>query len=270
MSDDIEAKARASAIAKTNELSAKFDEEPADSAKADESKPDSNVNSDDDSDEVPAKVETKSDDETDFSFRETPTNIANFVAKLEKLSEDERIAKIESLDPARNKKEIEAARIKFPELREDKVTVSREQFAALQKKIDSLEELSKTEGIVQMMKTLHSEKPVLEEQLAQRMLRDKFGTKADEVFNDKSFKEAFTKFASLDIADRLEESCYRSELARKVLIEAEARKQNKQKALAGHKSGKTGASDEVTVTGKELITGDGIMKKFGKRLEAWG
>jgi len=277
MSDDIQAEAEAANLEKIEAISAKFDDYAIDSDEetSDEDSTDSTNDSDSDSDDSTSDEEEtdeapEKDPEPNFSFRETPTNIQNFINKLENLSPEEREQKITALDPVRNKKEIEAAREKFVELKEDKVTLTREEFAAFKKELEDLKELGNTKEVVDMMRTLQQDKPVLEEQLAQRMLRDRFGEKADEILHDEAFKKSFQKFAPLELADRLEEACYRTPIARNALIEAEAKKQVKQKALKTRESGKTGTDKgDKTTSGKDLITADGIMKRFGAQLEAF-
>jgi hypothetical protein len=218
-------------------------------------------NADDDSND---DSEEDSDD-ADFSFRETPANIQNFVAKLERMTPEQRKEKIDSLDPVRNKAELEAIKGKFPDISDsDKFTVSKEEWDNVQKKLAKFENLDKADETMKLLEQLAKDKPKLEDELANRMLKEKYGARSEEVSEDPKFQAAMKSLSKLDLADRLEQASMHSKVAREILIGKEASKQNKLKALKGKKS--SSPANGKKEFKHSIATEEGIQERYGERL----
>lgn len=238
---------------KAMELSATLEDEDEESGEdLDESSEESSETPNPDT-ESPEKVEGEDDEDTeekapevDLSFRDTPTNVKQFVANLEGMSAEKRADKIKSLDPVRSAAELNAAKEKFPELFEegkkteensDFVRISKDEWEGVKEKLSILGDTDKAKEALSVLKELNTRQPMLESELATRMLKDKFGDKYEKVSSDDKFKSAMVKLAKLDLVDRLEQAVMHSKVANEILIEKQVGEREKQKSLAKKRPG---------------------------------
>lgn len=279
---DEETRAKEAAEAKINALSKNFDEDADDSGdEPDEESPDSNPDSVLDSEEEPGSESDDSDpeeddseeeledsdsDDPDFGFRDTPTHVQNFVAKLERMSPEERAEKVKSLDPKRNAREIEAAKGKYPDIFDEpeRFSVSKEDWEKVNEKLSKLEKLEKADEILKTYDALVSKQPKLESELSDRMLKEKYGDRFEDVKSDPKFKDAMERLSKLDLVERLEQASMHSPVARQILVAKEAQQQNKLQALKKRKKSSQGKSK--TDPKHPVYTAEGIEERFGEAL----
>lgn len=242
--------------------------------KSDDKSDDSDDKSDEDDTEEDDSEEDKSDDksddsdEVDFSVRDTPANIKNFVAKLERMTPEQRTEKIESLDPVRNKAELEAIKDKFPDIKEpEKFEVSKKDWDNVQEQLAQFKDLDKVKEARELYESLAKDKPKLEKELSDRMLQEKYGKRYEEVSEDPKFKAALKQYEKLDLPDRLAASAMHSKVAREILIEKAATNQNKLKALKSKKSSSAKSSEKKKYK-HSITTEEGIQERFGDDLSA--
>lgn len=245
---------------KAMELSATLEDEDEESGEdLDESSEESSETPNPDT-ESPEKVEGEDDEDTeektpevDLSFRDTPTNVKQFVANLEGMSPEKRADKIKSLDPVRSAAELNAAKEKFPELfvegkkteeNSDFVRISKDEWEGVKEKLAILGDTEKAKEALSVLKELNTRQPMLESELATRMLKDKFGDKYEKVSSDDKFKAAMVKLAKLDLVDRLEQAVMHSSVAREILIEKQVEEREKQKSLAKKRPGVQSATKQ--------------------------
>lgn len=291
MPDDAEAAAKTAAKAKVEELSNNFDEGLDDSddsqedsddstdSKAQDSGSDSDDsdadNADDDSDDDKSDEDDDSkeddssdDDDVNFDFREMPTHVAGFVGKLEKMTDEERRNRVASLDPVRNAPEIRAAKEKYPESFEKKVegvTISAEEWANVQEKISLLGDADKAAETLKTLEELTKRQPALESQLVDRLLKDKYGSRSEEVEKDPAFSAAMKSLSKLDLVDRLAQASMHSKVARDILIEQKATELNRNKALAKRKKGAQHSKPKGGYK-HSIMTAEGIQERFAEQL----
>lgn len=245
------------------------DEDDDDSQEDSEDDSDDDDSEDDDSDDSKDKTDDESDD-PDFDFRDTPTNIKNFVAKLERMTPELRQEKIASLDPVRNKAELKAIEGKFSDDTEEAktFTVSEKEWNNVQEQLKKLENLDGADDAMKLMETLSKKRPELEAELTTRMLKEKYGDRFDEVGEDPKFQAAMKALEKLDLPDRLAQASMHSKVARDILIEKAASKQNSLKALAKKKSSSAKPSHKKKDHKHSVISAEGIEERFGKELAA--
>lgn len=230
---------------------------------------DSEEEASDDSDEEDSNEDSSDEEEPDFGFRDLPTNAKNFVVKLEKMSPEKRKETIEGLDPKRNKTELDAAKQRFPDdfSEPEKVEVPKEKMEQIEKLLEKFGDPEKVESAMKTLDELNKRAPQLETQLIDRMLKDKYGDEFDSVKEDPKFQKALEQYGKLDLPDRLEAASMASKVARGILIEKAAQKQNSQKALAKRKAGSSKTKKEKTERKHSIFEPEGVEERFGSRLD---
>jgi len=284
MPDDAEQIAADNMDKAIDDMSKEFDEgaedsDDADKADSDDADTDSNADSATDSEDSKEgsddadKEEEDSDEDSqeddsdnpDFTVRDMPASIKNLVANLERKTPEQRQEKIDSLDPVRNKAELEAIRKQFPDSfdKPEKFEVSQEQWEAMQAKLAKFENLDKADETMKLYDALAKKQPELEKELTSRILKEKYGERFEEVDGDPKFQESMKSLEKLDLADRIAQASMHSKAAREILINKAASKQNSQKALKKKKAGgeaQKGAKNDIT-------TDEGFDKEFGEAIE---
>ena len=284
MPDDAEQIADENMDNAIDEMSKEFDEGNDDSedTSSDDSDSDSNADSatdsedskedsddedkkDEDSKEDSEEKSDEDEEDPDFTVRDMPTSIKNLVANLERKTPEERQEKIDSLDPVRNKAELEAIRKQFPDSfdKPEKFEVSQEKWDAMQAQLDKFKNLDKAEETMKLYDALEKKQPELEAELTTRILKEKYGDRFEEVDGDPKFQASMKALGKLDLADRIAQASMHSKAAREILINTAASKQNSLKALAKKKAGgeaQKGAKNDIT-------TDEGFDKEFGEAID---
>jgi len=265
---------------KAMELSATLEDEDEESGEdLDESSEESSETPNPDT-ESPEKVEGEDDKDTeektpevDLSFRDTPTNVKQFVANLEGMSQEKRLEKIKSLDPKRSAAELSAAKEMFPDLFDESkkpddesgsIRISKDEWESVKAKLAILDDTEKAKEALAVLKELNTRQPMLESELSDRMLKDKFGDRYEDVKADPKFGDAMKKLGKLDLVDRLEQSVMHSQVARDILIEKQAVVLERQKAAAKRKPGvQTDTKPKKEQTG--FLTAEDVLARFGDK-----
>ena len=234
---------------------------------SDDSNDDSDDSDDSQDDSEDSDDEKEDSDDVDFGVRDMPTNIKNFVAKLEKLDPEKRQETIKALDPNRNKAELEAIKDMF---QTDKEAEKSEDFKVPKKewddamaKIAKFENLDKVEEVKALYEQLAKKQPELENELTDRILQEKYGKRFEEVSGDQKFKDQMTELKKLDLPERIAQASMHSKAAREILIEKAATKQNKLKALKGKKAG---GSSQKSGTKNNILEDAGFEAEFGDEI----
>lgn len=211
------------------------------------------------------KMPEEFSEEVKFDFRDTPTSVQNLVTKLSHLSDAERAEKISKIT---RKSELEAVKKAFPQNFEAERSISKKDFDALSEKLTRLEKLENLEKTAELLARLESAKPQLEETLRNRMLRDMFGNEYKNVLSDTKFTEAYEKYPTLSLEERLEIACTLSPVARAKILEKEVAREVKTRAAKTPAKGKPAEKpkDQKEMSPQEFLTGEGMGKYFGDKL----
>jgi len=209
-------------------------------------------------------VENPVDEEVEFDFRKTPTSIENLVTKVGKMTEAERLEKIESLDPSRSKAELAALEKAYPESFTKPETVTMEHVKELQAKLASLEKLENLSTTQDLLDRATQQVPVLEEQLRNRMLKDQFGDRFNEVTQDEKFIANFEKYSDLPIEDRLEIACTMSPVARALANAKTQKAVDLTRVARNPKAGPAPVAPAKERTAKEMVSPQGIRDELAE------
>ena len=206
---------------------------------SDDSVEDSEVNSDTTSDEAKVDSEVEEEETTsdtdsedsepepdvEFNFKDSKVNIQNLVSKLKNLPEEERNERISKLT---REKEIEAVKEAFPDAIKEETKVTREELDALNAKLEELTRLAKPEELqkaLDIAAKLQATEGLTDSRMKDLMLQEQFGESYKDVSEDPKFKNAYNKFPTLPIEERLEYACSLSPIAKNLAMADEVKKQ---------------------------------------------
>ena len=216
----------ATAVEESEESAA---DESSDSAAEDTSAQDSDI------------IETEEAQGVDFDFQSTSTGVDRLVQKFDKLDVEEQASKIDNLKKAGRTKELQALKDAYP----DSFASPKAQPSLDGVDLDALIDAKLREKGLDpaMLEKLGDTLPKYETQIRDSMLKEVLGSEYDQVLADPKFLEAYNRFGTLGLEERLEVACSMSPMARKLKYDQDFAKESRSRNAGVPKKG--GAAPQV-------------------------
>lgn len=257
MSEDTTATLEEQIEEKLSSEEAKAESEVESDTDTEETKVESESEGEEETSEEETKEETKS--EVEFDFHDTSASINSLVNNLKSLSPEERSERISKLT---REKEIEAVKKAFPDALKEEAAVNKSDVDALRKEVAELQKLANPEQLqkaLEIAAKLQATEGLTDSRLKDLMLQEKFGTDADKVSRDPKFTQAYEKYPTLTIQERLALACSLSPVAIELATEDEVKKQVRLKATKTVSKGKQDA-EKTEMTAKDVKSLDDFEK----------